>query len=67
MQQQTALYKMADRVAGGHLAQILTDYSEQGYSLHEMTRRLYAEHDVEVTPPTVGAWLRRLDLREVSS
>lgn len=49
-------YRMADRLAGGNLEQILADYRDAGLSSDAVARRLYAAHGIEVTGNTVATW-----------
>ena len=52
----SAQYRMADRLAGGKLADILAEHAAAGRSLRQITLRLYADYGIEVSPATVQAW-----------
>lgn len=52
----SAQFRMADRLAGGRLAEIISDGRQDGQSLDHIARRLYAEHGIEVTRQTVANW-----------
>lgn len=54
----SANYRMADRLAGGTLAELLRTWGREGLSHSAISSRLFAEFGIEATPPTVGAWLR---------
>lgn len=53
----TSTYHAWDRALGGHLAEILTAYANEGCSAEEMTYRLRTDHDVKVSRSTVYRWL----------
>lgn len=55
-----AKYRMADRLANGELDSILADLSGQGLSLSAIAARLFADHGIEVSPPTVALWIKDL-------
>jgi len=57
----TAHYRMADRLAGGNLESALTDLRAEGLSYESIAARLFATYGIEVSPPTVRAWLRALE------
>jgi len=53
---------MADRLAGGDLANIIAASRSKGFSWDSIAARLYADHHIEVTGNTVQSWARQLDL-----
>lgn len=54
---ETATFRMADRLAGGNLAETIRDLRSEGLSADDISRRLFAELGVEVTGRTIGRWL----------
>lgn len=60
-------YRNADRATGGQLEQILTDLRAEGLSYAGIAGRLLADHNIEVSPPTVGAWLRANGITEAAA
>lgn len=57
----TATFRMADRLAGGELAETIRRYRDKGLSPDQISVRLFADHRVEVTGRTVARWLPLLD------
>ncbi len=57
----TLLFRVANRQAGGRLAQKLQTYRRKGYSFNEISRRLYADHRIEVTGQTLSTWVRQIE------
>lgn len=57
---ETATFRMADRLAGGNLAETIRTYRDEGLSSDDISRRLFAELGVEVTGRTIGRWLPTL-------
>ena len=53
----SANYRMADRLTGGHLAQILRDFDANGMNADAISRQLFADYGVEVSRPTVALWV----------
>lgn len=53
----SANYRMADRLAGGNLAETLRRLSDEGLNNGAISRQLFADYGIEVSIPTVGAWL----------
>lgn len=56
MQVDSSQYRMADRLTGGRLADIIAGLRAEDRSYEEITRRLFAEHGIEVTRQTVARW-----------
>lgn len=56
----SATYRMADRLAGGRLRQILEDHAAAGLSLQQISLRLFADYGIEVTRQTVSNWLAEI-------
>lgn len=50
-------FRMADRLTDGHLDTILTGYRAGGLSLSATNSRLYADHGIEVSLPTLARWI----------
>lgn len=48
---------MADRLLDGKLIELLREQREQGLSFDEISRRLFAEHEIEFTGQTLRNWL----------
>lgn len=61
----TAQFRMADRLAGGKLAERLLELEDAGNSYDHIGRVLFADYGIEVTRQTVGNWVARV--REASS
>lgn len=57
----TAHFRMADRLADGKLDQVLVGMRAEGLSYESIAARLFATYGIEVSPPTVGVWLRALE------
>lgn len=49
-------YRMADRLAGGRLAESIAERLAEGLSFDAIASRLYADFGIETTGPTVQAW-----------
>lgn len=58
----TATFRMADRLAGGTLADQLREMRGDDLSFDEIGRRLYAEHGIEVTRQTISNWCETLGI-----
>jgi hypothetical protein len=56
VQVNTPQFRMADRMAGGKLAEIILDERDR-FSAEEISRHLFAAHGIEVTGQTVRRWL----------
>jgi hypothetical protein len=54
---QTAAYRMAERMVGGGLLDIVRRELVAGRSPEEISRQLYADHGVEVSGRTLRRWL----------
>ena len=57
-------FPIYDRILGGRLEKLLRRYRAQGLSYEAIARRLYVDHDVEVTGKTVNRWMTQFDDRE---
>lgn len=53
---------MADRLAGGNLADRLTELRGEDRSFEQIARDLHNEFGVEVTAETVRKWSRQLGI-----
>jgi lipase chaperone LimK len=56
------LFRMADRLLGGHLADRLAEGRRQGHSWDQLSRELYAEASIEVSPNTLARWASELGI-----
>jgi hypothetical protein len=52
----SAQYRMADRLAGGKLADELARHAAEGRSLRQICSHLYADYGIEVSAKTVQVW-----------
>lgn len=55
---------MADRLADGRLAQIITEKRADDQSYDRIIRDLYADFGIEVSRPTLLKWARSLGVAE---
>lgn len=62
--QKSVNFRNADLAVGGRLEALLGAYRSEGLSYAGIASRLFADHDVIVSAPTVGAWLRACDIIE---
>lgn len=53
---------MADRLAGGHLADELARLLAEGHSDERIAGLLYTAHGIETSRPTVTRWRKALGL-----
>ncbi len=67
MQTPSVNYRNADRACGGKLAKILLASRAAGLSYASIAARLFAVHGIEVSAPTVGAWLRSIEQTETAA
>lgn len=67
MQTPSVNYRNADRSCGGKLASILAALRADGLSYAGIAARLFADHGIEVSAPTVGAWLRSIEQTETAA
>lgn len=63
----THLWRMADRLAGGELASTISRFRAEGFGLENISRRLFADHGIEVTRQTLASWCEQLDRAEAAS
>lgn len=66
MQTPSVNYRNADRSCGGKLAELLASLRGDGLSYAGIAARLFADHGIEVSAPTVGAWLRSIETEQVA-
>jgi hypothetical protein len=52
----SSTFQMADRVLNGQLRQVLTDFYLDTRSWEEVSRRLYAQHDIRISGQTLRRW-----------
>ena len=57
----TSKYDLIDRVLGGTLTDDLHRWRTEGLTYESISRRLAADHKVDVSAATVHRWLRKLD------
>ena len=48
---------MADVLAGGRLAAIITEHRDAGRSLNDISRQLHADYGIEVSGQTIANWI----------
>jgi hypothetical protein len=53
---------MADVMAGGRLVAILTAHRASGLSYGAIAMRLFADHRIETTGPTLSRWAKELEI-----
>ena len=56
MAPRSGTYRMADRLTGGRLAELLRAYRTAGMSWDDISRRLYGDFGVDVTSFTLQKW-----------
>lgn len=56
MQPRSPQFRMADRLAGGRLIEIIATSRADGLSFDDISRRLFAEFGIEVTRQTLANW-----------
>ncbi len=54
-------WRNADKLAGGRLAEIISDLRSAGLSPEAISRRLFSDHDIEVTRQTIYSWCATLE------
>lgn len=52
----SSYWRMANRLAGGKLAEVIAARIDEGDSIRAVTRHLLVEFGIEATDKTVGAW-----------
>lgn len=60
----TAQFRMADRLAGGKLAEALARLKAEDRSYEDIGRQLYADHGIEVSRPTLAKWCSELGIED---
>lgn len=58
---------MAERLAGGGLADKIAHLRAEGAGHELISKTLYAEHGIEVTRQTIYSWCEQLDRAEAAS
>lgn len=53
-------FALYDRLLDGRLGEILKTYRAEGLSYFEITRRLSADHEIDITTETARRWLHSL-------
>ena len=51
------VYRMADRMVDGRLAEIILAYHQDGHSAEHISRLLWSEHHVDVSGQTLRRWI----------
>ncbi len=51
------VFRMADRMVDGRLAQIIVGYHAAGHPAEHVSRLLWAEHGIDVSGQTLRRWL----------
>lgn len=62
MEPTSANWMMANRLAGGKLAEVLADLFARGLSLRGIVARLDESYGISTTPTTLAAWRDALGL-----
>lgn len=57
----TATWRMADRLAHGRLEAIIATHRANGLSADAISRRLHADHGIDVTGRTIARWIAAAD------
>lgn len=56
----TATWRMADRLTGGKLRELIAGYRAENLSPDQIAARLYAEYGVDVVGRTIRRWIDQL-------
>jgi len=56
MQVDSPQFRMADRLAGGKLAETILTLRDEGRSFEEISRRLYGDFGIEASRQTIVRW-----------
>ena len=64
MAQDSPNWRMANRLAGGRLDEIVGSKTDAGHGWERISRDLYAEHGVEVTGVTLKSWYGKAEATE---
>jgi intein-encoded DNA endonuclease-like protein len=56
----TSGYPIANRALDGELEALLLRWDADDVSLFDMAYKLRSEHDLSVSPSTIGRWLKSL-------
>ncbi len=51
------VFRMADNMVGGRLAEIIVAYHAEGHSHEHISRLLWAEHGIDVSGQTLRRWV----------
>lgn len=51
------VFRMADNMVGGRLAQIIVGYHADGHSHEHISRLLWADHGIDVSGQTLRRWV----------
>lgn len=62
----TSAYRMADRLAGGELADLLGQYRRAGVAWRAIARLLLDEFGIEASADTLKAWAEELAAEAVA-
>lgn len=58
----TSVYRLADQLFEGRLAERLATLRAEGKTWEQIARQLYIERNVDVTGVTVGRWAKALGI-----
>ena len=64
---ESSLYRLADQVCDGQLADVLARYNEMGLSIRDAQTYLKGEYGVDVSVPTVAKWLASAPMPETAA
>lgn len=53
----TAIAPLVDRVLGGRLDEVLSEYRASGLTFEQIARAFKDDHDIDVTKETVRKWV----------
>lgn len=51
------VFRMADTLVNGRLAEIIVEYHAEGHSHEHISRLLWAEHGIDVSGQTLRRWV----------
>lgn len=60
----SAQFRMANHLAGGELASIMTTLYGESHSWEQVARQLYATYGVTITGQTLRRWAEQLGIEE---
>lgn len=54
---ESPVFRMADRLVDGRLAEIIVGYHAEGHPAEHISRLMWAEHGVDVSGQTLRRWV----------